>query len=172
MDPFTIGAIGMGISAIGTATGLFGASAANEANQHLIAAQKQAETLRYQQMQSDAERKRRQSIRQGIIQQHQSVSNTTLQGAGESSGASGAQGQANQETGWNVAGVNIAEHFGKGIYQANLQALQAKSELADAQEISSIGSGLSSLGGAVLGNIGAISSLTTPSPFGIAKGPG
>lgn len=165
MDPFTIGAIGMGISAIGTGLGLWGSSEAAEAQQKLTAAQMQAEKLRYEQMKNEAERKRRQAIKMQIQQQHTAVSNATLQGAGESSGAYGAYGQTNQEGSWNVGGVNIAEHFGTEIYKANMAALQAKGELADAQSLQQMGAGISSLGGAVLGNMGAINAMTTPSPF-------
>lgn len=165
MEPFTIAAVGMGISAIGTGLGLWGSSEANSANQALLAAQQKAETARYQQMQADSERRRRQAIKQQIQQQHTAVSNTTLQGANESTGAYGAYGQTNQEGSWNVGGVNIAEHFGTEIYKANQAALSAKSDLASAQELQSFGSGISSLGGAVLSNAGPIKSLTTPSPF-------
>lgn len=162
MDPFTIAAIGMGISAIGKGIGLFGDSQANEANQALVAAQKRAETVRYQQMLNDAERARRKDIKTGILREHQAISNATLQGAGESTGAYGAQSSVNSDTGWDVGGVNTAQHYGTQIYHANLDALTAKGQLADAQEIQQIGSGISSLGGAVLGNMGAIGSLTAP----------
>lgn len=172
MDPFTIAAIGLGIKAIGTGIGLFGDSEANKANQDLLKAQSDAENVRFQQMKNDAERKRRQDIRNGIIREHQAVSNATLQGASESTGAYGAYGQVNQETGWDVGGVNTAEHYGTQIHTANLAALQAKSELADAQEIKGIGEGISSLGGAVLSNMGSIKALTTPSYFGVQQGPG
>lgn len=165
MDPFTIAAIGIGIKGIGTAIGLFGDEKANEANQALVTAQKQAETFRFEQMKNDAERKRRQEIRTGIIREHQAVSNANLQGAGESSGAYGAYGQVNQETGWNTGGLNTAEHYGTQIYKANLAALDAKGQLADAQTIQQVGSGISSLGGAVLGNMGAIGSLTDSGPI-------
>lgn len=166
---FELAVIGMGLSALGVGTSFFGSLMGNDANQDLVSAQQKAEKLRYQQMQADAERKRRQAIRQGIIQQHQAVSNTVLQGAGESSGAYGAAGQVNQEVGWNVAGVNIAEHFGKGIYEANQQALAAKGEIANAETIKSFGSGLSSLGGAMLGNMGTINSLFAGNPMPIAS---
>lgn len=177
MDPFTIAAIGLGIKAIGTGIGLFGDDQANQANQALVAAQKKAEAVRFAQMQNDAERARRKDIKTGILREHQAISNATLQGAGESSGAYGAQASVNSDTGWDVGGVNTAEHYGKQIYQANIEALNAKGQLADAQEIQQIGSGISSLGGAVLGNMGAISSLTTSAttpikstPFGTGYG--
>lgn len=172
MDPFTIAAVGFGISAIGKGLGLWGDDKANQANQALVAAQKQAETARFEQMKNDAERKRRQEIKMGIFREHQAISNASLQGAGESSGSYGAQAQANQETGWDVGGINTAEHYGTEIYHANIAALTAKGQLADAQEIQQAGAGISSLGGQIIGNMSGINALTTPSPFGIAKGPG
>lgn len=171
MDPFTIAAVGFGISAIGKGIGLFGDSQANEANQALVSAQKQAETVRFNQMKTDAERKRRQEIRMATIREHQAISNEVLQGAGESSGAHGAESSVNQEAGWDVGGINTAEHYGTQIYNANIAALTAKGQLADAQEIQQIGSGISSLGGQILSNMSGINAVTTPSYFGVQQGP-
>lgn len=160
------------IGAIGVGTSIFGAITGNDANQEALAAQQHAEAIKQQAKAADEERKRRQAIRMGIIQRSQALSRETAQGANESSAASGAAGQINQETGWNVAGVNQAAHFGTALYGANQELLNARMDQSNSDMISSIGKGLTSLGGGLVSNAGTVNNLIGPDPFNIVSGVG
>lgn len=168
MDPFTITAISMGISALGTGTSLLGGLFGADDNAKLVADQQKAENIKFQQQKADWERSRRQDIRKGIYMQHQAVAAATAGGANESTGAYGAYGQVNQETGWNVQGVNMAQHFGTQLHQANMDILADKGNIAQDQSIVSMGQGLSSLGGAGMSQATNISNLTGYSGSGIS----
>lgn len=143
-------AIGLGIAAAGFVTSLFGASAQNDAQQQMLAAQQKAEAIRQKQMEDDAQRRVRAQIRQGNILHSQALATATNQGASQSSALPGAFGQVSQETSWNVAGVNTAVNYGRQMFGANQELLQAKANYVDAQQTSQIGSSLMSLGGGMV----------------------
>ena len=150
---------GAAAAAVGVGTSIFGAILGNDANQEALAAQQKAEQIRQAQAAADAERRRRQAIRTGIIQRSQALANATAQGANESTANSGAQGQVNQETGWTIGGINTAQAYGTALYGANQELLQAKMDQANADEWSSIGKSLTSLGGGLVTNAGTIGNI-------------
>jgi hypothetical protein len=164
--------VGATLAGVGAATSIFGAISGNSANQAALEAQQRAEAIRQQAAAADQERKRRQAIRQGIIQRSQALSREVAQGANESSAAPGASGQISQETSFNIAGINQAAYFGTALYGANQDLLAARSAQANADTIGNIGKGLSSLGGATISNLGAINNTLGPDPFGIVSGVG
>lgn len=151
-----VAAVGVGVAAAGVGTQLYGASQSAEANEAAIAAQQRAEAIRLQAAKVDAARKQRQFIREQVIARAQALSTTTNQGANESSGLPGAYGQIAGRTAFGISGIQIAQATGQGLYGANQDLLQAKLAANDAASISAIGSGLTSLGGAITGNLGAI----------------
>ena len=152
-------AAGIGLGVAGAATSISGASEANQAQQAILAAEAKAEKVRQEAMLNDADRRRRQMIRQGIIQRSQALSTATNQGANESSALPGAFGQIQGNTSFAVSGVNEQVNFGTQLFKANQELLAAKSQLANAQETSSIGSSISSLGGSLISNAGTIGKL-------------
>lgn len=155
MEPISLG-IGLALSAAGGLTSFFGQSKKAEADQAATAAQQRAENLREQSMTIDADRKRREFIRQGQIARAQALTVATSQGAAQSSGLQGAYGQIGGQTDWNILGVNEQEEIGHGMFQANRDLLQARSQGAEADSQIALGKGISSLGGALVSNMGAI----------------
>lgn len=160
MDPLTIG---VGLAIAGTATSIFGSTQANKANKAVTAAQMRAEQIREQAMTVDADRRRREIIRQGMILRAQALATGVAQGAQHSSSLQGAFGQIAGQTSFGIEGVDLQEGFGHELFAANRQLLAARQSQANAQSIQQIGGSISSLGGAVIGSMGAIDRLSTPS---------
>lgn len=130
------GGIGTALSAIGTAAGVAG--------QFMSAsAAKKAEKLREAQMNVEATRQRRQIVRQAIVARSEALSSATAQGAAEGSGLAGGLAQIQSQSADNITGVNFAQQLGQQMFAANRRA-------ATAQTVGSFGSGLQSLGGALV----------------------
>lgn len=149
-------AIGLGIAAVGVGTQIYGASKAADANEQAIAAQQHSEQIKLQANAIDADRRRRQFVREGVIARASALSTTTNQGANQSSGLQGAYGQIAGRTSFGISGVDIAQATGLELFNANQDLFQAKQAGNQAAMVSGIGSGLTSLGGAIVGNIGPI----------------
>lgn len=160
MDPITIG-IGLALGIGGAVTSFFGGQDANEAQQAAIAAQQRAEANRMQAMRFDADQRRRQAIRAWLIERSTAVQRGVNAGA-NSSGSSalpGAFGQVAGKAGTSIFGINTNLAFGEEGFAANQQLLQAKLQMADAQQTMQLGSTLTSLGGAFMANAGTISNV-------------
>ena len=151
---------GVGLAAAGTVTNISASKKQNQANQQAIAAQQQAEALRLEAMKMDADRRRRQEIRQMIISRSQALAMANSQGASQSSALPGAFGQISGRAGFGFEGINIAERTGHGIFDANQNLFQARLKANSANQLGQIGSGLTSLGGAFLTNSTAIGNLS------------
>lgn len=170
MDPFTIGiALALG----GAVTSFIGGQDAQEAQQAAIAAQQRAEATRQEAMRYDADRRRRQAIREMLIARSTAVQRGANQGANASASSAlpGAFGQVYGRAGSTIEGVNTNLGFGEQIFDANQQLFQAKMDLVEAQGTQQLGQSLSTLGGSIMGNVGTISrvggSLLPSSGFGI-----
>lgn len=159
----TAGAAGAGATGISGLAGLVGTAATvggtlmqAGAAKDAAAEQKRQESIREVQMQVDANRQRRQIIRQSMVARAEALSTSTAQGAGSSSGLAGGLAQNTAESGQGVLGVNQALESGSAIFASNRR-------LADAQTRQSMGAGISSLGGALvssapqIGRLGAYS---------------
>lgn len=133
-----IAAVGVGISAAGTVAGIIG-------QQQAASASKRAERLREQQMNLDAARSKRETVRRTLMAQAQAQSVGTNQGAGDSSSLSGALGEIGSVGGRNQVATNQNQAIGAGIFQANR-------DIASGESTSSFGQGLGSLGGMFVNN--------------------
>lgn len=155
MDPLTIG---LSLAVGGAITSFFGGQDAQEAQQAAIAAQQRAEAVRREAMRYDADRRRRQLIREMLIARSTSVQRGANQGANSanSSALPGAFGQISGRAGFGIEGINTNLAFGEQTFDANQQLLQAKMDLVEAQGTQQIGQSLTSLGGAIMGNVGTI----------------
>lgn len=154
-----IAAVGIGLAAAGAVTSFFGSQDASEAQQRAIAAQQRGEQVRKEAAHFDADRRRRQMIRMGLIQRSQAVAIANAQGANKGSGLEGVFGQIASATSFAVSGVTGNLEYGDQLFAANQELLEARKDSADAESTMALGKGLSSLGGAVLGNIGSINSI-------------
>lgn len=137
------------VGAVGTVAGLAGTALQYTGQQKAASAQQEAERLRQAQMNSEAIRQRRQALRASIVARGQAVSNASGQGAQDGSGLSGGLAQIQNTAGSNLQATNNGTQLGTGIFQANSQAAQG-------QTTSALGSGVSSLGGALVKNQEAI----------------
>lgn len=147
---------GLALAGIGVGAQIAGAQHAADAQKQEIAAQQQSESIRQQGMQLDAQRKRREQVRQGMLAQSQALTAGANSGAQYSSGVAGAIAGAGEQAQYNILGTNEAQNIGNQLFQSNRNIFAAKSKEADAASLSATGSGLSSLGGALLSNIGNI----------------
>lgn len=125
-------AIAIGSAVAGTALQIKGNAIQAKASQA-------AEEDRKRQMNLEAERARRQSIREAIVARSLAVSNATSQGAQDSSGLAGGLAQVTGTEGRNIQGINQNQEIGSDIFDQNKL-------IAQGQGISSLGSSLSGFG--------------------------
>lgn len=160
MEPISL-AVGLGISAIGMITQMSSAQDAERAQNVVIDNQQKAEQARQKSMLLDANRRRREIVRQGIIARSQALATGTSQGAtsGNSSAMGGVVGQINSQELFNYVGVNNAVSLGTDIFNANQGVLEGRRMEAAAGVTSAIGSGLTSLGGSLAKSSGSLGKL-------------
>lgn len=133
-----IGAIGLGLGAIGTVTTMKG-------QQQQAQAANKAEALRKKQMTLDVARQRREIVRQQVMARSQALANATSQGAAQGTGLQGGYGQISSNSGNNMNYNRQSADIGYGMFNANMQATNAGT-------MASFGSGISNLGGTLMNN--------------------
>lgn len=152
MTSTLIAAAGLGLGAVGA----YQQYKAGQGQEKVIAAEQQANAVRNQQMTLDAMRRKRDVIRQAQVAQAQATSVASAQGAGQSSGVAGANASISGQSGVNLQGINQNEQIGNQLFAINNQRAEG---LMEANNASSLGAGLSSLGGAMMKNSGTIASV-------------
>lgn len=133
------------IAGVGLAASAVGAYTQYSAAQQSAKAQKKAEAIRQQAMNMDAMRRQRQLVREGRMAQANSLVSGISQGAQFGSGLAGGQAQVAAQTGSGLYYNDQARRSGNAMFDAN-------AALYDARSSESTGSGLSSLGGALVKN--------------------
>lgn len=137
--------IGLAIAAAGVGVSVFSAASQAKYAKKSLAAQREAENLRRQQMNLDAVRRRREIARNAQVAQAQSLTTATNQGAagsGPEGALAGIAGQANTA----LAGSLQAQDLGNRIFDANEKGSYAQAGAAQAGMWGSIGGALGSLG--------------------------
>lgn len=157
----TLLAIGIGLSAVGMATQAYSGMQQAEGQKKSIEAQQKSEALRYQSMELDSARRKREMIRKAQLQSAQGESIATNQGAGQSSGIEGVLGGISGQSGTALQGIEQNRQIGAGLFQANQEKLQAGYTSANASTIGSIGQGIDKIGGMVMSNASNINKLGT-----------
>lgn len=153
-----IAAVGLGIAAAGTAMSIRGQQQQAKYAKQSLAAQRQAEEIRRQQMNLDAIRRRREIARQSQLAQAQALAIGTAQGT-SGSGLEGALAGISGQAGVATQGSVQAQDLGNRIFDANAMASYYQGKGADAQSFTAIGSSLSSLGGGIIKNQDTIGNL-------------
>ena len=148
--------IGLGISIFGTIMQMQAAQKAAAAQKRALMAQQKAEASREQAMRLDAQRKKRETIRQAIVQRSQALAAGTNQGAQYGTALPGAYGQIQGQAAAQFGAIGVQESIGAEIFSQNRQVLSARKEEAAAGAQAALGSGISSLGGAIGKGLGAI----------------
>ena len=151
-----IAAVGLGIAAYGTVKTQKALKEQNAAQQAAIDAQQQSEALRQKQMNLDAMRRQREIVRAGIQARSLALATATTQGAQGGSGVQGGFAQIAGRTNWNALGVAQNQEIGNAMFASNQNLLTAYRSSANAQTDVSTYQGLTSLGGAIMTNAGAI----------------
>lgn len=146
-------ALSLGLGALGLAAQVAGTVVQAQGFAQQADASRRAEALRERQMNLESSRQRRQTIRNAIRARSLALTAATAQGASSGSGLPGGYGQIGGATARNIQGVNQAQEISSGIFRAN-------SDMAGAQELTSFGGGLSSLGGALFSASPTIGKLT------------
>lgn len=158
-----IAVAGLGIAGAGLAVSYSAAKQNAQANQAALQAQQEVEKQRQLQMNLDASRRKREIIRQSIAARSAALATTTAQGAAGVGGSSlqGAYGSIGGRTGVNYNGVDQNQQIGNSIFASHQAQLGAYQRAADAQSLGALGSGLSSLGGALVTNAGTFGKVGT-----------
>lgn len=169
-------AASLAVGAAGVGTSVMGAMNAAEANKNIAGLEMKAEEQRKIAMELDARRKTLEQVR--VMQRAHSMatSNANNQGALLGSGVQGGYGQISGQGGTNLLGIAQNREIGENMFGINTQISGQKMNLADAQSMSAIGSGLTSLGSmgmSAVGNFGKLSGgFPSQSVFGGGGYPG
>ena len=142
-----IAAAGLGLGAVGTAVQYAGQRRAQ-------AGAERAEKIREAQMTIESTRERRNIVRQAVAARAAALSNATAQGAQDSSGLAGGLSQITNQAGSAAVASAQNQGLGYGMFAANRQISQGNSQ-------ASLGSGISSLGGALVQNSQTIGRIGT-----------
>lgn len=153
-------------TAVGVGVSYMASRDAASAQQGMVEQQQKAEKVREQQMELDARRRKLEMIRNAQRTRAMSLSAATGQNAQLGSGLQGGYGQTSGMTGFNMLGVNQNLQFGRQLFDINQTMGQYQIAYAQAGSMSSLGSGLTSLGGAMMGNMGGMTSLAGNLGFG------
>lgn len=159
--PLILAAAGVGLAGAGAFSSFLGSKQQSKANEAAIAAQQRMLAIQEEARRIDADRRRRQFMREAVISRSQALARGTAQGASSagSSALPGAYGQIAGRAGWMISGVNQAERTSQDLYAANQELFRAKLQMGEAQETQALGSSLSSFGGAILGNLGSLNNM-------------
>lgn len=163
--------MGAAVGILGSVVSLVGNVVSASAQQQMVneqtAASKRAENAREQQMQLDAQRRRRQAVRESLLARSMSLSAGVNQGAQYGTGVAGGMAGAVNQGLENQQGINSGEILGSRIFQANRDYFDATQR---GQAGMAMGQGISAIGGAITNNAGAIGRLggggATPGPSG------
>lgn len=165
MDPITI--LSGVVSLVGLGTSLFGgASAASDAKQaasiqsNIAGLEGGLESQRHTAMELSANRQSLETIRTNQRARSTAMNNATNQGAQFGSGIQGGLAQIQDQSLFNLAGVNQNLEIGNKMFDINKQITTQKQQLAQVQGQAATDQGIASLGGALvkagpaIGNIG------------------
>lgn len=149
------------MAAVGTGVQVMGSMKANEAQKEISALERRAEAERRKSMELQARRQKMEMVRNVQRARAMALTVATSQGAAApgSSALGGAFGQFQGQTGVNMLGVNQNLEIGRNTFDINSLISDQRMALADAGTMSSIGQGLSSLGGSIFGSIPAFGNL-------------
>jgi len=140
-----LGGVAGTIGAIGTVAGIAGTALQYAGSKKAQKGAERAEKLRESQMALEGTRSRRQILRQALVARSDALSSATAQGAAQGSGLQGGLAQISGQTNTNLTGVNQSQQLGGEMFAANRT-------ISSGQSMQATGSGISSLGGALVKN--------------------
>lgn len=160
--PLLIG-VGIAASVAGTAISMKGAHDSSKAQQQQTQLEMQADAQRRQAMELDAHRRMLEATRNQQRARSMALTNASGQGAILGSGLQGGYGQISGESNTNLVGLQQNLGIGENLFGINSQISGTKIEQSQAGAMMAMGSGISSLGGALINGATAFNRLSTPS---------
>ncbi len=150
----------VGATAAGSYNQYSAAKKTSKANQAIADQEAQQEAIRKRAAELDAKRRQLEIVRNQQRARSLALSSATNQGAAAGSGLQGGYGQIAGDTGTNLLGVTQNLGLSSQIFDSNAAISQQRRNIAGYSAQAAFGQGLSSLGGAVLNNLGTINSLS------------
>lgn len=165
MPPILVIGAALAISAVGTAVSIAASSKSASANEDIAAQQQQSNAIQQQAMETDAQRRQLEVVRQAQVARATATSSAVSQNAQLGSGLQGGYGQISGEENTNLLGIQQNLQFGREQFAINNQISNDRISLASAQGMSGWGSGLTSIGNTMMSAYGASTRLSQV-PFG------
>lgn len=152
MDPvsLTLGVVGLGMSIFGAFGAADDAKHASEISKDEAKQQQGINDAKQQQMEIEGRRTQLENVRNNQRASAMALSAGVNQGANKGSGLQGGLAQINDQSLFNMQGVNDALSIGRQINGFNQNITKDKYAMADVQSSSATNQGISSLGGAVM----------------------
>lgn len=163
-----VAAAGIGMSIYGSVQQSKAAKQQAAAQQQMIAAEREAERVRQQQMELDARRKSMEVLRNQQRARSLALVAANNQGARLGSGLQGGYGQIAGQTGVNLLGIQQNLALGRDMFAANEDLSAAKMAYAQAGSSMATARGWSSIGGTLVGSAGTIGNIAGNFGFGSA----
>lgn len=142
------------LAAASIATTVVGTALQIRGQRQQAAALQDAENQRRQQQTLDAQRARRQVVRDSLRARALASATAAAQGASGGSGLQGGYAQIAGQAGRGILAINQNEAIGNNIFDANARAGRAGT-------LAATGAGLSTLGNTILSNLGTIQRVGT-----------
>jgi hypothetical protein len=143
----------------GLGLNFLGMSQANAAAKKQAQLEQRAEEVRSRQVQLEAQRQRRQVIRQALAKQAQARVIATNEGAQSGSALQGVENAISNQASGAIQNTNAAVENAKTMFGINAEISRARIAQAEGNQTSQLGTGLSSLGGNLMQNSGTFNKL-------------
>lgn len=150
MVALALGAAALGASVYGTVKQVGAAKKQTAAMQEQIRMEQQAEALRRQQMELEANRRNKEILRNQQRARSMALSAATNQGAIGGSGLQGGYGGISGQANTQLLGTSQNLEIGRGLYAANQGVSAARMSYAAAGTDMAVGRGISSLGASLM----------------------
>lgn len=163
MDPLTlgIGAIGLGLSAVGKFKASEDAGQMNALEKQQAGFEMAINGQKRQQMELNGRRSLLETFRNTQRLRAQAVQSGVSQGAQFGSGLAGGTAQVTAQGNYNAMNINQNLDIGRNIFGLNDQISGVKMKMSDVKTSLANDQAISSLGGAVLGSAGKIGDLAS-----------
>lgn len=152
--------VGLGMSIFGGASSASDAKQAANIQSNIAGLEGGLEDQRHTAMELSAHRQQLEILRNNQRARATAMTNATSQGAQYGSGLQGGLAQVQDQSLFNLAGVNQNLQIGEAMFGINKQITEQKQQLAQVQSQSATDQGVASLGGSlikagpVIGNLG------------------
>lgn len=153
------GGLGVGLGLAGGITSMIGSSEANSAQQAMINTQMQENSVREAAAAVQARNQSIQNMRSAQMASAQKLAAGVAGGSGQSSGLSGARASVAGQAEFNQSNISLNMQSAQQMFSLDNQLSQEKMQYANAEQLTQMGSGMSGMGGGIIGSLNPIKSL-------------